>query len=118
MRAFNCFARKLAAGVMVLAVTNLATEAMAGGGTPHTATVINLNGKVRFSDDGKTWQTLKKGAALNPGSLIQTAAGARVDILLGAWGAKLTLPAGATAAVEEPAANVVRIFEGSVLGID
>jgi hypothetical protein len=118
MKAFYCFARSLAAGVVVLAVTGLATGARAGSGAPHMATVINLKGKVRFSNDNKTWQTLKKGAVLNPGSLIQTAEGGVVDVLLGEWGAKLTSPADAAGAPEEPSANVVRIFESSVLGID
>src|SRR5437879_563654 len=93
---------------------------MAENGAPEAAMVVGLSGKARYSGDAKSWQTLKKGDVLNPGSLIQTAEGAKVDILLGEWGARLTSPEGTTsgAAPEPPTANVVRILEGSVLGID
>src|SRR3954454_14769039 len=119
MKAFDCFARKLTAGVVVmLAGAGLVMEAQGQSGAPQTATVLNLKGKVRFSNDNKTWQTLKKGAVLNPGSLIQTAEGAVVDVLLGEWGVRPGSSANSASTAEEPSASVVRIFEGSVLGID
>src|SRR5206468_1016403 len=103
--------RKLVVGVVILAMTGWAAETMAENGIPRAATVVSLSGKARYSADAKSWQSLKKGDVLNPGSLIQTADGAKVDILLGEWAANASFQ-------EQPDGNVVRILESSVLGID
>jgi hypothetical protein len=104
MKIINCFARTVIAGAAVWISDGVAIQAMAEG-APIIAKVIAVKGPARFSLDSRSWQPLKPGDLLNPGSLIQTGGKASVDIQLG------------DAEIASGAANEVRILENSVLSI-
>jgi hypothetical protein len=120
MRTIHGYVHKLAATALALAVMSLATQAMAQT-TILSSKVVRLKGAARYSVDGKTWQRLERGAILKPGTVIQTAEDSYVDIQMGTREVKAASPVlnnGTLYQPEEPAANVVRIFESSVLAID
>jgi len=120
MRTIHGFAHKLAATALALALMSLATQAMAQT-TVLSSKVVRIKGAARYSVDGKTWQKLERGAVLKPGTVIQTAEDSFVDVQLGIRETKAAMPVsnnGTLYQPEEPTANVVRIFESSVLAID
>jgi hypothetical protein len=124
MKTIHSFAQRLLAGAVALAVLGLATHSMAQSSPQLVAKIIRVKGMARYSRDNKTWQTVKVGDILQPGSVIQTAEKATVDIQLGERDAAATTPisnsgmSGMGYSPEEATANVVRIFESSVLGVD
>lgn len=81
---------------------------------PLTATVVHSQGHARYSSDGRTWQSLKKGTVIGSGCLIQTGDKSTVEIMLADEkdGGESPLPVG------KLAANVFRIAPNSVLAID
>jgi hypothetical protein len=120
MRTIHGYVHKLAASVLALAVMSLATQAMAQT-TILSSKVVRLKGAARYSVDGKTWQRLERGTILKPGTVIQTAEDSYVDVQMGTREVKPATPVlnnGTLYQPQEPAANVVRIFESSVLAID
>jgi hypothetical protein len=120
MRTIHGYVHKLAATALALAVMSLATQAMAQTSI-LSAKVVRLKGAARYSVDGKSWQKLERGATLKPGTVIQTAEDSYVDIQLGAREVKPATPVlnnGTLYQPEEPSANVVRIFDSTVLAID
>jgi hypothetical protein len=100
------------------------------------AKVVNIKGSARYlAGASSTWQPLKNGAILKPGSIIQTASGSYVDIILNnpdATGAPLSAmsatkssaasagapPPSGTAFQPKAEQDAIRIFENTVLGID
>src|SRR5436309_1899352 len=121
MRTIHSFAQRLMAGAVAMVVIGLATQALAETSPQIVAKVIRVKGLARYSSDNKSWQTVKVGDILNPGSVIQTSDKAVVDVQLGQRDAKAATPIsslGMGYSPEEATANVVRIFESSVLGID
>src|SRR4051794_35029018 len=83
MKTIHSFAQRFLAGAVALAVLGLATHAMAQNSPQLVAKIIRVKGMARFSNDNKTWQNIKVGDILRPGSVIQTAEKASVDIQLG-----------------------------------
>lgn len=126
MRTIHSSFQRLMAGAVAMVVIGLATQAMADTSSQVVAKVIRVKGLARFSTDNKTWQTVKLGDIINPGSVLQTSDKAIVDLLLGqrSAGIPTTLSGGGSSSSamlyspEEATANVVRVFESSVLGID
>src|SRR5260370_39307935 len=96
--------RTVIVGAAVWISDGVAIQAMAES-APITAKVVAVKGPARFSLDNRSWQPLKSGDILNPGSLIQTGGKAVVDIQLG------------DAQIASGAANEIRILENSVLSI-
>src|SRR5262244_813482 len=47
-----------------------------------SAKVVNLKGSARFMSGDTTWHPLKVGAILKPGTVLQTASGSYVDLVL------------------------------------
>ena len=123
----------LLCGLIALAmVTNLEAQNAQQG----LAKVVNIKGSARYlAGASSTWQPLKNGAILKPGSIIQTASGSYVDIILNnpdASGAPLsamsnpgapassggTPPPSGTAYQPKAEQDAIRIFENTVLGLD
>jgi hypothetical protein len=103
MKIFDCFARTLLMGAVVVLTLEVGMNPALAESAPIVAKVIEVKGRARFSPDNRSWQSLKPGDVLNPGSLIQTAGKASVDIQLG------------DADMASGAANEIRIMENSVL---
>ena len=95
------------------------------------ATVIRIKGPARFTTGSNSWQPLKKGMVLKPGTVIQTSTekGSFVDLVLGDTTAAVPAPAVyrpyipssySSSGSYQPSAeqNVVRVWENSALGID
>jgi FecR protein len=133
MKQIHRYARNVVASAVALLVVAFATHAtaqtpvVANPTSPEvTAKVVNLKGKARVSNDGKSWQPVAKGDVIRPGSVIQTAGnGSFVDIVLGTK--EGTGAVGAQPVAFNPASagggesvnqNVVRLYENTVLAID
>lgn len=92
--------------------------------TQGAATIVRMQGEARYSTGDNVWHPLSVGDILRSGAIIQTAAGATVDIVLddkkakparGGSGTGTPPPAGAIPAAKQ---NVVRMFGDTVLAID
>jgi len=99
--------------------------------TPGVAKVVRIKGDARYTTGGGSWQLVKLGTILKPGSVIETSRekGAFVDLVLGDGtvptatpaGFKPFIPSSASSSVSyRPSAeqNIVRVWENSALGID
>ena len=84
------------------------------------AKVIRMKGGVRSKVGNNDWQDVKVGDVLKPGTSIQTAGGARVDLALGEGYAPVTRPTPAEGITFQPNAdqNIVRVWENTLLNID
>jgi len=95
------------------------------------AKVVRIKGSARFTTGTGSWQPLKVGDVLSSGTVIQTAADSRVDLVLGdpkatAANSRVGLPFGsATPSGGSGAAgfstvdqNFVRLMENTVLSVD
>ncbi|EEF58507.1 hypothetical protein [Pedosphaera parvula] len=61
----------------------LPTALFAKDAPPPTARVTSVNGKARYSTDGKTWAVVEKGTSIAAGTVIQTAGSkSQVTLLL------------------------------------
>jgi len=76
---------------------------------PLSATVIAVEGQVRFTTDGQNWELLEKGEKLRPGALIQTGlTNAMIDLQLGE-------PRSLDGTAES--SSRLRLFNNSILGM-
>jgi hypothetical protein len=113
----------LACGIAFAMVSTLAAQTSQG-----TAKVVRLKGDARYKIGSNEWQPLKVGDVLRPGTIIQTAARAHVDFVLGAGSAPVAMPVTmgpdyqrpSLAASYQPSGeqNVVRMWENTLLSID
>ena len=137
MKKTDKFARKALAGMVALGMVMAAARAGAES-VPQVVQVVKVEGNAQYSTDGRTWQTLHQGDVLKSGAVIRTAERSLVDVTLGEPGATgssfsgpnlLNYPAGGGAgagdgggggggAADTETANIVRIFESTVLGVD
>jgi hypothetical protein len=126
----SAFAGMIGLG-MVMAVARAGAESI-----PQVVQVVKVEGNAQYSVDGRTWQTLHSGDVLKPGAVIRTAERSLVDVTLGEEGATsgsfngpnlLNMPGGGgvgagggsgAGASDTETANIVRIFESTVLGVD
>jgi FecR protein len=121
MKTIQRVTQKLAVSLIALAVLSLATQAMAQQATALSAKVLRIKGAARYSTDGKNWHPLHIDDILKLGAVIQTAEKSYVDVQLGEREVKAPTQVvnnGVLYSPQEPTANVVRIFESSVLAID
>ena len=72
----------LLSGAVLLLAAGCATEPTQPV-DPGTAKVVLLKGAARYTTGDNSWQPLKVGDVVRPGTLIQTAGSSRVDLLLG-----------------------------------
>ena len=105
---------------MVLTV-GCAISVLAQTETPLPSTVVRLKGHARWkTEGGATWSMIKAGELINPGSVIETALGSDMDLLLG----EAIKPARGIAAKtdlynpENYPGNVVRLANDSALRIE
>ena len=135
MKRPDSFTHKLLAGVIALGLMAMATAASAAD-VPQYIKVLRITGQARYSTDNKTWQQLNTGDILRPGSVIVTAEKSTVDLLMGdkdAVGLTPNMAASAPSApsvtpisakggslyvAEEEQANLIRIFQSSVMAVD
>ena len=82
MKSNPSVASKFFAGLTLVA--SLTIPAFAQGDTPLPSTVLRVAGHARCSvDGGKQWKLLKAGDIIYAGSMVQTAQGSDLDLLLG-----------------------------------
>ncbi len=116
MKRTRSYVTALVACGLALGVMSSATAQQVKEGT---ATVVRIKGQARYFTGNAQPQTLKVGMALKPGTVVQTAAGAYVDIVLGETKAPERQPVFGTMAYQpETEQNVVRMMEDSTLAID
>lgn len=116
------------AGLVAVALA-VATSAWAEN---RNAKVIGVKGDARYQVGGGSWQPLKAGDAVPPGSVVQTASGSMLDLLLdgtmepvlnsAVGGGGYVLGSGRIynppPAAPSQSGSIVRIQENTVLGID
>ncbi len=133
MKQIDCFARKLVAGIVVLALIAVAAGANAAN-VPQVIKVLRVQGAAQYSTDTKNWMPLSGGEVLLPGSVIRTADKSTVDIMLcdkNAATPRQSYASGSAPVIavsassdsskyipEEERANVIRIFQSTMLGVD
>ncbi len=124
--------RRLISGLVLSAVAlSMISTVAAQTAVEGVATVIRMKGPARYTTGNNTWQALKKGMVLKPGSIVQTSTekGSFVDLVLSEVGAAVPTPAiyqpnipssYTSSQAYQPSAeqNVVRLWENSALGID
>jgi len=125
----SLFRRLIVCSVAVAMVSSIAAQTSSRG----VAKVVQVKGGARYTTGNNVWLPLRVGALLKPGTVIQTAEeGSFVDLALGDTEAPLAYPMPAPSVSTRPAspdtnarsyaptseANMVRLFENSVLAID
>jgi hypothetical protein len=106
-------------------VTTLAAQTV----DQSSAKVVRLEGKARYKTASNDWQQLKVGDIVRPGTIIQTAAKAHVDFVLGARSAGVPIPVFNMGPGSQPPGagssyqpssdqNIVRMWENTLLSID
>jgi hypothetical protein len=116
-----------ACGIVFAMATTLTAQTVQQG----SAKVVNIKGSARYMSGDTTWHPLKAGAILKPGTIVQTASGSYVDLVLNNENARASGSAGISSSESAPSAmnasyhaqpvveqDAVRIFENTVLGID
>ena len=116
MKNIRSISKYLAFALVALAmVASAAAQQM----TQAKAKVVRIKGDARYATASNVWQPLKVGDVLNAGAIIQTAKGARVDLVLGEnnvvagahkWGEVITYQ-------PEVEQDFVRVGENSVMAI-
>ena len=108
----------VACGVALAMVSTLAAQTASQG----SAKVVRLKGAARYASGPNAGQLLKVGDIVKPGAVIQTAAGSRVDLVLGDGAAPVaqatTAPSMASSYAPSSEQNIVRLWENTLLGID
>lgn len=133
MRITRTLINGLAMGLVAVAMTGVSA---AQNATEGTATVVRIKGPARYTIGNNTWQPLKVGTVLKPGTVVQTgtADGSFVDLVLGGGpdGANVPTPGPAVFKPSKPSSmamggssyqpsasqNVVRLWQNTALGID
>lgn len=123
--------RRMIGGLVLSAMALAMISTVTAQTVEGVATVIRMKGPARYSTGNNTWQPLKKGMVLKPGTIVQTSTekGSYVDLVLSDAGASLPTPAiyqpniptsYSSSLAYKPSAeqNVVRLWENSALGID
>src|SRR3974390_3336961 len=118
---------------LVLSVVAFAmvSTVLAQNAADGVATVIRIKGPARYTTGNNTWQPLRQGMVLKPGTIIQTSTeqGSFVDLVLSDGAASVPSPALYHPSIPssytslssyQPSSdqNVVRLWENSALGID
>jgi hypothetical protein len=84
------------------------------------AKVVRLKGGARYKIGSGDWQPLKLGDVVHSGTVIQTAAKSRVDLVLGDASAPVARAVPSDVISYQPTAeqNIVRLWENTLLGVD
>lgn len=103
-------------GVALAMVSTLVAQTATQG----TGKVVRLKGAVRYSTGNNVWQPIKVGDVVKPGTTIQTAANASIDIALGDSAASTPRPVPGEMLSYQPNAdqNMFRLWENTLLSVD
>jgi hypothetical protein len=103
-----------------MAVFAMVSSLAAEPADQNVAKVVRLKGDARYKIGNNDWQPLKLGDLVQPGTVIQTGARARVDILLGDASAPVIRPVTSEMITYQPMAeqNIVRLWENTLMGVD
>jgi hypothetical protein len=101
--------RESLVGAVLLLAAGCATEAPVAHDGVLSAKVVRVKGGARSFTRAGVWQPLKVGDLVTPGTLLQTAANSRMDLVLGA-----ELPAYQPGAAQ----NTLQIEDNSLISID
>ncbi len=125
MKLLQTFVSALVAGVAL----TLAADAQAQAN--QFATVVRIEGEARYSTGDNVWHPLVVGKVLSPGSVLQSAADSKVDLVIGDKVATRVVPfpdkvgyapdpnvRGLISYKAEAMQNVVRLQGNTVLAID
>jgi hypothetical protein len=106
----------VACGIALAMVTPLAAQTA----NQSVAKVVRLKGGARYKIGNNDWQLLKVGDLVKPGTIIQTAAKSRVDLVLGDGSAPTARPVAGDTLSYQPSAeqNIVRLWDNTLLGVD
>jgi hypothetical protein len=121
----------VACGMVMAFASTLSAQNVQQG----TVKIINIKGSARYiAGPNATWMPLHIGAVLKPGTIIQTASGSYVDLVLNnteASGIPLSAmasmssspggpppPAPASSYKPKASQDAIRVFENTVLGVD
>jgi hypothetical protein len=106
----------IACGVAFTLVSTLAAQPT----DQNVAKVVRLKGDARYKVGSGEWQPLKLGDVVRPGTVIQTAAKSRVDLVMGDAAAPVPKSAPSDMISYQPTAeqNVVRLWDNTLLGVD
>jgi hypothetical protein len=108
-------------------VVVMASSAAAQTASQGFAKVVRMKGNARYTTGNNVWLPLHVGAKLKPGTVVQTAPGSYVDLVLGEGDLPMATPTASKPATSPPDGqgyqpnaeqNVIRIQEDSALGID
>jgi hypothetical protein len=112
-------------GISAIAFVTLAWTgaALAAATDQGSATVIRISGDARYSRGNNDWHTLKEGDIVQPGTVLQTASKSYIDLILYneqvPLSQQVSLAPSLTYRPEgEAVANVVRMYENTVLSVD
>ncbi len=127
MKFMQAFVSALVGGLFL----SLAVGAHAQSTSRQYATVVRIEGEARYSLGDNVWHPLVVGQTLGPGSVIQSAAEARVDLVLGDKIPTRVSPApdkvgpaadsnvrGLISYKAQAAQNVIRMYGNTVLAVD
>lgn len=103
-------------GVALALVASASAQQM----TQSKAKVVRIKGSARYADSSNVWRPLKVGDMLGAGTIVQTAADSRVDLILGEkdaiaqeknWGETISYN-------PTSSQDFVRIWENTVMAVD
>ncbi|MCX6890159.1 MAG: FecR domain-containing protein [Verrucomicrobiota bacterium] len=103
-------------GIALAMVSTLTAESA----IQENAKVERIKGSARYKIGSGAWQTLKRGDRLKEGTVIETGADSRVDLVMGTSETPAPRPIVGEVQTYQPTAeqNMVRIWENSRLAID
>ena len=106
----------LTCGVALALVSTVAAQPADQG----AAKVVRLSGGARYKIGSGDWQPLKVGDVVRAGTVIQTAAKSRVDLVLGDTSAPIARPTPSDVVTYQPTAeqNVVRLWDNTLLSVE
>jgi hypothetical protein len=106
----------IACGVALAMVSTLAAQSA----DQSSAKVVRLKGGARYKIGNNDWQPLKLGDVIRAGTVIQTAAKSRVDLVLGDASAPVARAVPSDTISYQPSAeqNIVRIWDNTLLSVD
>lgn len=114
-------ANRLIVSTVALLVVASAYCVSAQAPIPGAAKVLRIKGAARYTAGDNKWHPLSEGDVIKPGSVIQTASASQLDMLLADDDSNMSRSIAPTMSYQpgaEARANIVRMFENTVLSVD
>jgi len=124
MKNMSRISKYLAFAVVAMA---LVASSFAQQLSQSTAKIVRIKGSARYADSSNVWKPLKVGDLLKAGTIIQTAADSRVDIVLGdkeaaenrlKWGQTSSYVGAGGGSDSHSQRDFIRISENSVMAFE